>query len=131
MTYIINERKREMAHLYIGATILLTVYAQLVFKWQVAMAGTFPVGSMERILFLLRVLFNPWVISSYVTALLASLFWMAALTQFELSYAYPFISLTFVLVLLLSGVFFHEPITRPKILGVLLIVAGVIVGSRG
>jgi len=120
-----------MAHLYIGATILLTVYAQLVFKWQVAMAGTFPVGSMERILFLLRVLFNPWVISSYVTALLASLFWMAALTQFELSYAYPFISLTFVLVLLLSGVFFHEPITRPKILGVLLIVAGVIVGSRG
>jgi len=126
-----NGRKREMARLYIGATILLTVYAQLVFKWKIAIAGAFPVGSVERILFLLRVLVNPWVISSYVAALLASLFWIAALTQLELSYAYPFISLTFVLVLLLSGLFFHEPITRFKILGLVLIVAGVIVGSRG
>ena len=120
-----------MAHVYIWTTVLLTVYGQLVFKWQVDMAGVFPLGLGERVLFLLRFIINPWVISCYVTALLASLFWMAALTQVDLSYAYPFISLTFVLVLLLSPIFFQEAITLLKLLGVLLIVAGIIVGTQG
>ena len=53
------------------------------------------------------------------------------MTKFELSYAYPFMSLAFVLVLVLSAVLFHEPLTVPKILGVLLIIIGIVVGSRG
>jgi len=31
----------------------------------------------------------------------------------------------------LSGLFFHEAVTFPKMLGVLLIMAGVIVGAQG
>jgi len=124
-------REYEMAHLYILATIMLTVYAQLVFKWQVSLAGALPQGSNERILFVLKRLVSPWVISCYLAALFSSLFWIGTLSELELSYAYPFISLTFVLVLLLSGIFFQEPITLPKIMGVILIVAGVIVGSQG
>ena len=39
-------------------------------------------------------------------ALVAGMAWMAAMTQLELSHAYPFMGLTFILVLLLSGFLF-------------------------
>ena len=62
---------------------------------------------------------------------LALLCWLAALTKFELSYAYPFMSLAFVLVLILSALLFHETVTAAKVLGLLLVTAGIIVASRG
>ena len=56
---------------------------------------------------------------------------MAAMTKFEISHAYPFMSLNFVLVLLLSAVFFNETITLLKVAGLALIILGIIVGSQG
>jgi len=61
----------------------------------------------------------------------AGILWLAALTKLDLSYAYPFMSLAFVLVLILSAILFHEAVTVPKVLGVGLVVAGIIVASRG
>lgn len=120
-----------MSYIYIFLTIILTVYGQLVLKWQVKHAGEFPVEFTEKILYLLHLLINPWVISSLAAAFLAALSWMAAMTKFDLSYAYPFTSLSFVLVLGFSAVFFHETITMFKVVGLLLIVTGIIVGSKG
>jgi multidrug transporter EmrE-like cation transporter len=56
---------------------------------------------------------------------------MAAMTKLDLSHAYPFTSLAFVLVTAASAVFFHEPMTGPKIAGIALICAGIVVGSQG
>ena len=120
-----------MGYLYICGTILFTVYGQIIIKWQVSNAGAFPGGAEGKIWFLLRLVLNPWVISSLVCAFLAFLCWMAAMTKFDLSYAYPFMSLSFVFVLVLSGFFFHEPITMAKALGVIFIMAGIIIGVRG
>lgn len=120
-----------MAYIYILFTIILTVYGQIVIKWQVNSAGAFPGVTVDKILFILRLLLNPWVISSFLGAFLASLTWMAALTKFPLSFAYPFMSLSFVLVMVLSCIFFYEPITIPKAVGMGLIVVGIIIGSQG
>lgn len=121
-----------MNYLYIALTILLTVYGQIVIKWQAAQAGHLPAGIGEKVVFLLRlVVLNPWVLSGLFAAFLASLTWMAAMTKFPLSHAYPFMSIAFVLVLFLSAFFFHEPLTWPKLLGMTLIVAGIIIGSQG
>lgn len=120
-----------MNYVYIACTILLTVYGQVVIKWQVLGAGEFPEATADKLRFLFALLLNPWVISAFAAALLASVFWMAAMTKLQLSHAYPFMSLAFVLVLLASGVFFHEPITLPKIIGIALVVAGLIIGSQG
>ena len=53
------------------------------------------------------------------------------MTKLQLSHAYPFMSLAFVFVLICSGLFFHEPITQPKIIGVVLVIIGLAIGSRG
>lgn len=120
-----------MGYVYIGLTIAFTVYGQLVLKWQVGDAGPLPVESAQKLIFLIRLLLNPWVFSGFCAAFLASLAWMAAMTKFQLSYAYPFMSLNFVLVLALSSLLFHEPISTAKVAGLALIVLGIVVGSRG
>ena len=120
-----------MGYLYIFGTILFTVYGQIIIKWQVSNAGAFPVDTAGRMWFFLRMTLNPWVISSLVCAFLAFLCWMAAMTRFDLSYAYPFVSLSFVFVLILSALFFHEPVTAAKVLGIIFIMVGIIIGARG
>jgi len=119
-----------MSYVCVAATIILTVYGQLVIKWQVSRAGGLPVGDMAKIGFLLRLLLNPWVASGLAAALIAALSWMAAMTKLELSYAYPFMSLSFVLVLVLSALFLREPLTAYKVVGMALVVIGLIVSSR-
>lgn len=119
-----------MYHLCVFGTVLFTVYGQLVIKWQVGRAGEFPAETAGKLWFLLRMIWNPWVLSGLAAAFLAFLCWMAAMTKFELSYAYPFMSLAFVLVLVMSGLLFREPVTMAKVVGILLIVAGIVVGSR-
>ena len=120
-----------MRHAYILITIFLTVYGQLIIKWQIAKAGPLPHAFSEKTFFLLQMFLNLWILSAFLSAFVASLSWMAAMTKFDLSYACPFMSLSFVFVLVLSGFFFHEAVTLPKLLGVLLIMAGIIVGARG
>jgi multidrug transporter EmrE-like cation transporter len=119
-----------MARLCVALTILLTVYGQIVVKWAVLKQGPFPAGWPARLEFLIRLLSSPWVWSAFAAAFLAAVSWMVAMTRLDLSAAYPFMSLAFVLVLALSILFFHEPLSATRIVGVFLIVLGLICVSR-
>jgi drug/metabolite transporter (DMT)-like permease len=116
---------------YILGTVLFTVYGQIVLKWRVTKVGALPAVFSHKIFFLVSVIWDPWVLSGLVAGFFAFLCWMAAITEFELSYAYPFMSLSFLVVLVLSAILFQEPLTVSKVVGVGLIVAGIIIGSRG
>lgn len=118
-------------YLYIASTILLTVYGQLILKWRVGFYGSMPIEALEKLKFVFGVLLDPWILSGLAAAFLASLAWIAAMTKFELSHAYPFMSLNFVVVLLLSGWLLNEPMTIQRALGVILIMLGTIVAARG
>jgi multidrug transporter EmrE-like cation transporter len=117
-------------YFYIVGTILFTVYGQLILKWRITNYGALPDMLQDKIFFLFKLLFDPFIFSGFIAAFVASFFWMAAMTKLELSFAYPFMSTAFVLVFLFSIFLFHEVITWHKIVGLLLIVAGIIVTSR-
>ena len=120
-----------LGHAYIAATLLFTIYGQLVLKWQIGGAGPMPPAAADKLLFLLRQFLNPWILSGFASAFLASLAWMAAMTRLDLNYAYPFMSLAFVLVMFFSVVFLGEALTVPRIIGTALVMAGLIVIARG
>jgi len=120
-----------MSYVYVACTILLTVYGQIVIKWQVMGAGPLPEAGGDKLLFIGRLLLNPWIVSALAAALVASFTWMAAMTKLDLSHAYPFTSLAFVLVTIASAFVFHEPLTWPKLAGLALICAGIAIGSQG
>ncbi|HET7578692.1 MAG TPA: EamA family transporter [Bacillales bacterium] len=119
-----------MGYVYIFATVFFTVYGQIMLKWRISKYGSLPPAFSEKGLFLLKLLLDPLILSGFVSAFVASLFWMAAMTKFDISYAYPFMSLSFVLVFLLSVSLFHEPVNLYKIIGIALIVLGIIVTSQ-
>lgn len=120
-----------MGYLYIFGTILFTVYGQIVLKWRISKYGELPGGGLfDKFIFLVKLLFDPLIFSGFASAFIASLFWMAAMTKFDISYAYPFMSLSFVLVFCLSVFLFQEPVTLYKVAGLGLIVLGIIVTSQ-
>src|SRR5699024_1613492 len=119
-----------MGYFYILGTILFTVYGQLMLKWRIDKFGRLPKETFDKVLFLLRLLLDPLILSGFLSAFVASLFWMAAMTKFNISFAYPFMSLSFVLVFLFSVFMFGEPMTSQKVIGLSLIVFGIIVTSQ-
>ncbi len=119
-----------MGYFYIFGTIFFTVYGQIVLKWRINSVGSLPEEFGDKIIFLIKLIFDPWIFSGFLAAFVASFFWMATMTKFDLSFAYPFMSGAFVLVFLLSVVMFQEPVTWEKSIGLVLIVLGIIVTSR-
>jgi len=119
-----------MGYFYIIGTIGFTVYGQLILKWRIARLTNWPENTTAKLLYLLKALPDPFILSGLLAAFVASLFWMLAMSKFPLSYAYPFMSLSFVLVFLLSAVLFHETITWTKVAGLILVILGLIVSSQ-
>ena len=122
--------KRAIDFAYIALTILFTVYGQLVLKWRMDMNIDMPEKFSSKLWMLIGLIFDPWIFSSFFAAFLASLAWMMAMTKFELSYAYPFMSLNFVLVLILGVIYLGEEISVSKVVGLGLIVIGTYISSR-
>ncbi len=115
----------------VAVTLACTVYGQVVLKWQIAQVGKVPGPVVEKALFLGRLIFvNPWVFSAFAAAGIAAIAWMATLAVYDLSTAYPFMSLSFVLVAAASALLLGEAFTLGQGVALLMIVSGLVIGSR-
>jgi multidrug transporter EmrE-like cation transporter len=123
---------RTIDHVWIAVSILFTACSQLLIKWQVGEAGPLPVGG-DRLQYFVDLFMRPWIVVALGSTFLAGVTWMVALGKFELSYAFPFYALNFIIVFFASAMLFSEPLSPAKLMGLALIVAGVAVlgfGSR-
>ena len=117
--------------IYIFLCILFTVYGQLVLKWRLTVINSFPDLFFEKLIFTLYLFKDIYVLSSLVATFFAAISWMIALQKLELSFAYPFMSLSFILVLVISTFFLNESFNIYKAVGILLILLGTYVSSKG
>lgn len=58
------------------------------------------------------------------------LLWIKILTKNDLSYVYPMVSISYILIILASKFLFNEPFTANKIIGTLAIIAGVFIINK-
>ncbi|WP_138205751.1 SMR family transporter [Haloimpatiens lingqiaonensis] len=79
---------------------------------------------------ILGILKNLPVMMGIISYGVSFLLWIKVLSKVELSYAYPMVSLGYVLVMIFSYFIFKENITLPRILGTALIIVGVIFIAR-
>ena len=107
--------------LWIAASVLLQCAAMACIK----MAGGSGGGEGP-----LSFVFNPWYASALGFLALQALCWISAIRQLPLSFAYPFMSLTFPINLLVAHTVFHETVVRHHIAGTVLIVLGVVIIAR-
>lgn len=135
MVLLANESYLKMSrfidHSYILLTIFFTVYSQLVMRWQVTAAGQLPDDITGKVRFVIILLLNPWVITGVIATFFAGVSWMLAMTRFEISYAFPFVSLNYILILAASVFLFNESFSVTKILGSLIIIVGIVVIAKG
>ena len=119
-----------MGYLYVIFTILFTVYGQVILKWRISdlnwsldMTG----GIGKMIVSYMKFLFDPLIFSGFISAFIGSVFWMLAMTKFELTYAYPFMALSPALVFIIGIFVLGETFTIGKVLGLLVIMIGIII----
>lgn len=79
---------------------------------------------------LLVIVKNVPVMSGMVLYGLSFILWVKVLSKVELSYAYPFVSLGYVVILCFSYFFFKEDISLFRAIGTLLIMVGVVFVAR-
>lgn len=112
-------------YFYIFGTLFFTVYGQIVLKWRLSgLKVVLPEGIWDKIIYLAKLIFDPFVFSGFASAFIASLFWMAAMTKFEITTAYPFMSLAPALVFVIGVLFLGETFTIGKVVGLVFIIFG-------
>jgi hypothetical protein len=62
-----------MGYIYIILTILLSAYGQLILKWRMNALGILPDALYDKLLFLFKALFDPYIFSSFFAAFIAVL----------------------------------------------------------
>lgn len=87
------------------------------------------VGGIERVA--LAVLGSPGVWLGLVVYGLSAILWLFVLARVDLSVAYSFVSLGFLLVMALGAIMFGEPITWMKVLGTMLVALGIWLVATG
>jgi len=118
------------ALLLVFLTIGLTAAGQALVKHGVLEVGASPGQFRQLPAFLGRALTNPSVVLGLTCAVFAALAWIMALSRAELSRAYPFMGLTFGVVLFLSALLFGERVPATRWVGVLVICLGIWISSR-
>jgi glycosyltransferase involved in cell wall biosynthesis/multidrug transporter EmrE-like cation transporter len=77
-----------------------------------------------------RVVLNPFVWGGLLLFGLSASVWLIVLSRTSLSFAYPFASLTYVLILLFDRFVLRTPVSSLRYAGVALIIAGLVLISR-
>ena len=78
----------------------------------------------------LKIFCSPFILVGLSIYFLGVFFWLYALSKVELSFAYPFVSLSYVLVLFFSWMFLGEQISLIRWAGVVSICLGVVLISK-
>ncbi len=92
--------------------------------------GMNSVGQISIGLELINAVFNPYVFIGLITYFLSAMIWIMALSKTDVSYAYPFASLAYVIVTILGYLILNETINTTRIIGVSVIILGVYVVSK-
>lgn len=116
---------------YILISVLASAVGQVLLKKGMLNTGALTITLDQLVEILWRIGTNPHVVIGLIIYVAGTLFWLAALSRVDLSYAYPFASLSYVVMLAASWMLFSEDITLFRLLGTLVVGLGVYLISRG
>ena len=136
---MINYIKKESRGLSLTKSIILilisitiAVGGQILLKFGMNKIGTISLNSAGELGHLFLSIFkSPLVIIGLFCYVISAAIWLVVLSAVDLSFAYPFIGLTYVLILVVSKFILKEDVNPIRWAGAAIITVGVIVMSRG
>ena len=105
--------------------VIFTVTSQILLKWRVDSIIEKSDITANQLQIILRNIFDPYIIFCFFLGFLASISWIFTLTRFDLTFAYPFMALNFLLVIILSSFIFGEVILTRNLIAALFILFGI------
>ena len=79
---------------------------------------------------IMNALMNPSVITGLMLYGLGTILWLAVLSRLDVTQAYPFVGLGFIITMILGYLILGESVGYQRILGTLLITSGIILVAR-
>lgn len=131
--------QKERSGLSIAKSIILilvsigiAVGGQVLLKIGMNRIGPISIDSMASLVQLFTGIFkSPLVLIGLFCYVISAAIWLVVLSAVDLSFAYPFIGLTYVLILIVSKFILKEDVNPIRWAGAAIITIGVIVISRG
>ena len=111
-------------------TVTFNVVGQYLMKRGMMSVGVISGDMSLLVSSLARAFTNPYVIAGVGAYAAGSIFWLILLSRVDLSYAYPALSLGYVVVTLVSVFFLGEQVSAMRWVGVIVICLGVALLSR-
>ncbi|GAA0608088.1 EamA family transporter [Paenochrobactrum glaciei] len=111
---------------FILFTVMTNAAAQLLLKYGMISLGSISFSAETLIQRIFQIVFNPWVFAGLVTFVISMASHLYVLSKVDLSFAYPFLSLAYVMVALLAWWLFNEDLGTLKIAGIIFICIGTI-----
>ena len=114
-----------MNYIAIISSVLLNACAQIFLKKGMILIGKFNLSDVNYFDLSLAILKNPFLLCGFFCYGFSILAWMFALSRVDVSFAYPFLSLGYIVTLFFGFYFFNETINAWKIFGTIFILFGV------
>ncbi|MCA1553237.1 MAG: EamA family transporter [Chloroflexi bacterium] len=116
----------------LAINIISSVAGQLLLKLGMRNAGGFALDTIQRDpLVLIRILLNPFVFIGLVLYVVNVFLWFDIISKSDLSYVYPFLSMSYAAVVFASWLVLGESLTWQRVVGVGIISVGVWIVAQG
>ncbi len=116
---------------FILFTVLTNAAAQVILKYGVMQLGSLSFVGVNPILRLFQIVFSPFIFLGFVMFVVSMASHLFVLSKVELSYAYPFLSLAYVVVAVAAWFLWSEDLNAWRIGGIALICVGTVFIARG
>jgi len=111
-------------------SVFLSVAAQISLKHGMSNASVKAALSLDATSIFVAIITNLSIIFGLLTYILSAALWLFVLSKVEVSKAYPFVGLGFLGTMLFAYWLLEEPMTLTKVVGTLLVIAGVALISK-
>lgn len=111
-------------------SVTMSAVAQACFKFGMSAAASRPPATDNALAALVMTLASPGVLGGLALYGLGTLLWLQVLSRTDLSQAYPFVGIGFVITALLGVFLFGEAVTALRAAGIALVIVGIYLIAR-
>lgn len=116
---------------FVLISVTLSALAQIAMKFGMSQPGVqAAMGATDTMRMIWSIVTSPGVVGGVSLYVLSVFFWLRVLSKIDVSLAYPFVSLGFVLTMMFGWLILGESLGPLKIIGTLLVCGGVFLLAR-
>lgn len=105
--------------------VLLNAGAQLFLKAGMGQIGHFEFSLVNAVPIGMKVMTSPPILTGLCLYVVSVGVWLLVLSRVQVSFAYPMLSIGYIVNALAANYFFGEPLTSIRMLGIFIIIGGV------